>query len=191
MLGLVVRNLYLFLLMVVLAFIEVQIEGKDGWASKLPTWKPKGDGVVNKTFKKILSGKELTGYHLATFTFVLLILHLPFFFTFTWRWWRELEVLSLFFLFLVFWDFLWFILNPYYGLEKFKSVEVWWHNQWLGPWPLDYYWGIIASFLVYLPVMFLDKNIFNQWIWTLVTFTIFTVITIIIIKMIKMIKKAL
>jgi len=34
------QSIYLFVVALVLAFLEVQIEGKHGWASKLPTWKP-------------------------------------------------------------------------------------------------------------------------------------------------------
>ena len=180
--GILIRNIYLFIIMLVLAYLEVQIEGKHGWATNLPTWKPKSDGQINRIFKRIMSGKVATGYHLAVFAFVILILHLPFVFTFTWRWWRELEIISIFFLFVVFWDFLWFILNPYYGLKKFKAIEVWWHNQWLGPWPIDYYWGIIISFLVYVPVMFKDIIMLKQWLSTFATYIILTLVIILLEK---------
>lgn len=189
--GLLFRNLYLYLLMVVLAIVEIQIEGQDGWAAKLPTWRPRGDNWYNRFYQKVMSGKELTGYHLSVFIFVLMILHLPFVSSFTWRWWRELEVISIFFLFLVFWDFLWFVLNPHYGLKRFRAVEIWWHNQWLGPWPLDYYWAVLASFLTYLPVILQDFNAFWLWLKTFLTFIILTTITILIVEVYKTIKKAL
>jgi len=187
--GILIRNLYLYLLMLVLAVIEIQIEGQNGWAVNLPTWKVKEGSWFDRLYKKIMSGKIATGYHLAVFTFVLMILHLPFVFSFSWRWWSELEVLSLFFLFIVFWDFLWFILNPHYGLKKFKAVEIWWHNQWLGPWPLDYYWGVIISFLIYVPVMYVDFNALKQWFQTFITYIILTAIIIFVIEVYKMFKK--
>jgi len=77
---LVFTNIYLFLLALVLAVLEIQIEGKYGWAHKLPTWRPKKKNIFLKVYKKIMSDREPTGYHMLMFSFVFMILHMPYFF---------------------------------------------------------------------------------------------------------------
>ena len=56
---------------------------------------------------------------------------------------------SIFLLASVVWDFLWFVLNPHFGWQKFSPIHVAWHSSWLGPWPYDYYFGIIVYLLLY------------------------------------------
>ena len=53
-------NYILFLLWMacVHALWEIQIEGKSGWARKLPTFR------VHIFFRHLLGGKALTGYHI-------------------------------------------------------------------------------------------------------------------------------
>ena len=70
---------YLFVLAFFLALLEVQIEGRHGWAKKLPTWRPHAGKWYARLYAKIMGGKELTGYHAAIFGFVLALLHFPFF----------------------------------------------------------------------------------------------------------------
>ena len=53
----------------------------------------------------------------------------------------ELFVVGLFVIFLVLEDFLWFLLNPHYGLKKFKS-RVWWHPKWFLGVP-SFYWTAV------------------------------------------------
>jgi hypothetical protein len=48
---------------------------------------------------------------------------------------------------MLFWvieDFLWFALNPHYGLRKFRREHIWWHKRWLLGVPVDY-WIMSAS----------------------------------------------
>ena len=58
---------FLFVLALILAELEVQIEGPAGWAEKLPTWRAKEGKWYSKGFQKMLSNKPMTGYHLAMF----------------------------------------------------------------------------------------------------------------------------
>lgn len=167
--SLFLSNLYLFILAVVLAVLEIQIEGEHGWAKNLPTWRPKSDFWLAKIYRKFMSGKDLTGYHLAMFGFVFLIMHLPFFRGVEWSEINEWETLSLFFIFAITWDYLWFIFNPSYPLHKFKAEHIWWHKKWLGPLPLDYYLGILISFILYLPV-YLKVGDFSWWLATIFSF---------------------
>ena len=71
------QALYLFIAAFVLAYLEVQIEGQNGWAGQLPTWRPKGKWYA-RFYERFMGGKELTGYHIGVFGFVLLFLHYPF-----------------------------------------------------------------------------------------------------------------
>lgn len=44
----ITTNLYIFIMATVLAILEIQIEGKHGWAKNLPTWRPsKNLGPLN------------------------------------------------------------------------------------------------------------------------------------------------
>src|SRR3990167_7891376 len=141
-----VQIFYLYLLALVLAFLEVQVEGEHGWAGKLPCWRPTGRWYA-RLYTKVLGGKEMTGYHVGVFSFAFLMFHLPFMWGLAWQYGAEFSILSAFFLFIVMWDFLWFVINPHYGIAKFRPCCVSWHAIWLGPAPIDYYVGLTLSFL--------------------------------------------
>jgi hypothetical protein len=52
----------------------------------------------------------------------------------------------MYFAWCIFWDFQWFVLNPFYA-GRFSKKNVWWHAQ--SPWvfglfPLDYLVGVGA-----------------------------------------------
>lgn len=140
-----VKYSYLFLIVLALAALEVQIEGKHGWMKKIPTWR-----IRSKFFGFFMGGKELTGYLFYLLIILLMFFHLPFLGGATWSWQAEVEIISLFLLFSVFWDFLWFVLNPYYGLKRLKKKYVYWHKQWFLGMPLDYTRGIVISLLIAL-----------------------------------------
>ena len=138
LIGLIV---YLFILSVVWAVLEIQIEGKNGWASALPTWRKKEGWIV-----KLLGGRPLTGYHICMITFLALVYHFPFFFT-PWNLGKELFTIGFFFGFLLIEDFLWFVLNPAFRLKRFnrKNPDLWWHKSWWGPVPDFYWWYTVAA----------------------------------------------
>jgi hypothetical protein len=80
---------------------------------------------------------------------MLLLIHLPHgYLGFSWD--REAELLSLFFLLAVFWDFLWFAFNPHFGLARFNRANVWWFRNWVLGVPADYLLGLTASAAVFL-----------------------------------------
>jgi hypothetical protein len=113
---------YFFLIALVLAHLEIQIEGPHGWAEKLPTWRWDSPGV------RRWLGKPVTGYHLCLVTFILLLLHVPQFYGGSWE--REAELLAMFFLLIVIWDFLWFACNRHFGIARFRAGQVWWCPAW-------------------------------------------------------------
>ncbi len=177
---LLITNLYIFLMAMVLAILEIQIEGQHGWAKNLPTWRPHSSKWYVRLYGRIMSGKELTGYHLSMFGFVLLIFHLPYVFglTFTLEHW--LKTISLFMIFVVLWDFLWFVLNPHYPLKQFKKEHIWWHSQWFLNIPVDYYGGIIVSALVLLPLIALNQNM-EAVNWWLINVSLFGIQTLLVV----------
>jgi len=126
------------------ASLEVSIEGPVGWAVAAPTWQ-----VRNKLYAMAMGGKTLTGYHLTMFFLPLLFLHLPFVFAWMygvkmWSISRELEFVAYYFILCPTWDFLWFVLNPAFGLERFRRGEISWHKNWVGRVPVDYIVAIAA-----------------------------------------------
>jgi hypothetical protein len=44
-------------------------------------------------------------------------------------------------------DFLWFVLNPYYGIKNFRKEKIWWHKKWWGPVP-TLYWMLLIIVVV-------------------------------------------
>ena len=140
--------IYLFFIATVLALLEIQIEGKDGWAKNLPCWRPKNkDSFAVRAYMFFMSGRELTGYHIVMFFFVFMILHFPFFAGIGWSGKKELWVISNYFLLSVCWDFLWHVWNPHYGIRKFSPKTISHDYKWVGPVPLDYISGVFISFL--------------------------------------------
>lgn len=130
---------YFFILATAVAWLEIQIEGPYGWAAKIPCWRPNPESLLAKIYAKMMRGKPLTGYHVAMFSFVFIIFHFPFFAGVAWDLVKELEILSSYVLFGAYWDFLWFIWNPDYGLKKFKPYLIWWHKKWIkNKVPTDY-----------------------------------------------------
>jgi hypothetical protein len=135
---------FMIFLAFLLALWEIQIEGKDGWAGMSPGWRIEKGWIL-----KLTGGRPVTGYHLYMTLFLIAIVHLPIFFV---SWSLRLESLIIgFYVGMVFVeDFLWFVLNPYYGIKNFRKGKIWWHKTWWGPVP-SFYWIllIIVIFLIY------------------------------------------
>ncbi len=126
----------LLLLAYVFANVEIQIEGADGWAAKLPvTFRVERHWALDLFW----GGRPLTGYHAWVFTFMLLAFHLPL--LVTWQWSRKLEarIVGCVMLFWIIEDLLWFLLNPAYGWSRFATRQVPWHKHWLLGLPTDYW----------------------------------------------------
>lgn len=135
---------------VVLAFcfakVEIHIEGGDGWAANLPTWRIEKHWLLDVFF----GGRPLTGYHAWALPFIMLMFHFPAAFIGTWSWIYEARALAGCFLFWIIEDFLWFVLNPAWGIRRFNRREVRWHKHWLLGVPTDYItFGVIAVVLLW------------------------------------------
>jgi hypothetical protein len=151
-------TLLLFFYALLFALVEIEIEGKDGWAMNLPTWyrrKP----FYARLFATLLSGKPLTGYHAVMFFIPFLSFHIGLAFGQPWSSGLEVRILASYFVWNVTWDFLWFVLNPYYGWARFHKGQIWWHNGvWIGRLPIDYVNALWLSFLVAALPWFLRRN---------------------------------
>src|SRR5262245_36992514 len=138
----VAMGLYFFAIALVLAQLEIQIEGAHGWAEKLPTWRWQSPAVLR------WAGKPITGYHVFLLLVILLFMHLPMMYVgFSLE--REAEILALFSLLAVFWDFLWFVCNPHFGLARFRAGQIWWFQSWRLGLPAPYSVGLVLSLAVY------------------------------------------
>jgi hypothetical protein len=167
-----------FLMALVIAAVEIESEGKYGWAEKAPTWFRK-TGFAARLYGLAMGGKPLTGYHTFMFFLPVLIFHSGFFMGAPWSWRAELAAWAMYFAWCPLWDYLWFLLNPAYGFKRFRKENVWWHakSDWvLGRFPADYLvgWGIS------IPLAFAAGRLGNHiellgWFLAMTALTIFFV----------------
>ncbi len=139
----IAQALFFFVVTFLLAAVEIEIEGKYGWAEKLPTWY-RATGFLGK----LNGGKPLTGYHVFFNAFIVAMFHSCFFLGLEWSLEAELCLVAKYSALVVFWDFLWFVLNPSYGIKNYKRKNIWWFakNHWLfGIFPVDYLFGLCFS----------------------------------------------
>jgi hypothetical protein len=129
------------------ANVEIQIEGAAGWAAGLPTWRIEKHWLLDIFW----GGRPLTGYHAWVFPCVALFFHFPLVFMGHFSWRAEARALACIELFWITEDFLWFVLNPAFGLAKFKPGFVPWHVHWWGPAPVDYwtFLGLAGALFVF------------------------------------------
>ena len=116
------------------ANVEIQIEGPAGWASNLPTWTVKDHWLLDIFW----GGRPMTGYHAWVFSFMFLVFHLGVFIDLKWSLRIEARIIAALMLFWVVEDFLWFVLNPAYGLARFEPAFIPWHKSWALGVPTDY-----------------------------------------------------
>jgi hypothetical protein len=128
------------------AKFEICVEGKDGWATRLPTWRLPSTHWMSRIF---FGGREATGYHVWLQLFFLSILHTIYLFQ-PLALKVELKVLSFFILFWVLEDFLWFVLNPAYTIKRFKKEHIAWHPHWWLGMPREYVIFLPIGILLYL-----------------------------------------
>lgn len=129
------------------ALLEIQIEGaQGGWAWNLPTWRKD-----SRLARLLLGGRTLTGYHLYVHLFVLTVAHSAYGLGLPFSWAAEARIVAFLILFWVGEDFLWFILNPAFGLRRFRPEHIPWHRRsWWGIMPREYWIGIPVGIAFYV-----------------------------------------
>ena len=133
-LGLALLLVWILAAAALFAQVEIQIEGAQGWAAGLPTWRI--DNIP--WLKALFGGRAVTGYHLFVFLFMFVVFHFPIFLTGRWTWRMESLIQGSLMLFWIFEDALWFALNPAYGLHRLTPDGAPWHPHWLLGLPADY-----------------------------------------------------
>lgn len=132
------QNFYIFTIIAALfwAIYEIQIEGKNGWAANLPTWK------TNNWFNKVFGWPYLDGYHLWLFILSLFIFYFPYFLNVPVNFNNELMILINYQIFIILEDFFWFIFNPNWGIKKFLINEIPWQKMKILGLPKNYWIGL-------------------------------------------------
>lgn len=173
--------LFWFVLAIVFACIEIESEGRWGWAEKAPTWFRTG-GIAGKLYGALMGGKPLTGYHLFMFFLPVLMFHIPFFSGVKWTLGGECMTWAMYFAWCPLWDYLWFVLNPAYGVRGFRKDKVWWHakSPWVfGLFPADYLIGwVISVAFAFGAQCFGRQRAFADHALLLISFLVLTGITI-------------
>jgi hypothetical protein len=142
------RTVFLWCWALCMALVEIEIEGSRGWALGLPTWY-RTRGPAGRLYGLVSPGRPLSGYHLFMVPLPLLGLHYPFVAGVDWTLAGEAGTIAVFLAWVICWDYLWFVLSPYYGLARFRRGAVWWYpGPWVGRLPLDYFASVAASFAV-------------------------------------------
>jgi len=123
----------------VLAFffakVEIHIEGRNGWAANLPTWRIEKHWLLDVFW----GGRPMTGYHAWLFPFLFLVAHWGFFITGVWSVRLEVRALASGATFLMLEDFLWFVCNPHFGFRSFRKGRVPWHPRWFCGMPVEHW----------------------------------------------------
>lgn len=178
-------SLFWFSVAMSIAIFEIELEGKHGWAEKSATWSRRF--IPPKAFRLFSGARVLTGYHLFLNIFLLLFMHSPFFFGVEFSVIAELNLLAIYLVWTIFWDFLWFILNPYYGWDKFSPKAVWWFGE--EPWlmnklPVKYFiqLGVSLSLVIISVYLGAGKDLLKNHIVFILLFIFFTILAHLLIR---------
>jgi hypothetical protein len=134
-LPLLINLLFVLMLGFFFAKLEIAIEGDAGWATSLPTWRIESHWALDWFW----GGRAMTGYHAWAFSLVALFFHFPIVFGGSYSWELEWRALGANMLFWVTEDFLWFVLNPAFGLQRFSKLHAGWHKNWVMGAPVEYW----------------------------------------------------
>jgi len=130
-----IQHGFFFLLLGTLwAALEVQIEGKNGWAAKIPTTS--------------FFGSHFTWYHVIMNLMIFVLV----FQVVSFSWALPFWLASLFFIE----DYMWFMINPEYGVSKYSAENIPWH-KWVLYMPIGN-WISIMIMVISSVLQFVQKN---------------------------------
>ena len=127
------HGIFIAIYAILYSMLEIEIEGKAGWAKNLPT---AASGIGRFTI-----------YHLLMNLIVIITIAYAINFT------QSSNILTIIF-FIVSWfliqDYMWFILNPFYTFKKYTQKNIPWHGQqmWILNMPLHNWLGLIGMLLI-------------------------------------------
>ena len=146
-------SLFVFIFSIIYSLMEIEIEGKNGWCSELPT------------------AKNVLG----DFTFYHLLMNILIIITF-WKVFNKYDIFTIIFYITSFFlieDFLWFVLNPCYTMKKYTKENIPWHKTWMLNMPSANIFGLGVLFICTL----LSKNKSKLSI-SFIVFIVLTTLTI-------------
>ena len=169
-----------FLVSLLFALLEIEIEGKYGWSEKTQTWRLSGEKVP-QPFRLFLGPNPLPGYHLILFPLVLLVSHMHFFTGVTWSLEKEFTTLAIFLLWAPLWDYLLFVFNPHYNKKNIR--QAWWYARSIfnfGAVPLEnvLQWGLSFTLIAVGSLVFQNMSLLINHSYFAVVLTSFTLISI-------------
>jgi len=159
---------YILVFWIFLALLEIEIEWENGWAKHLPTWRK------NRKDSSLWFLRSITGYHTILFLMILFLNHIIYIGFFGWNGIVDEMMIIAFHLFLIiYWDFLWFVLNPHFTYKKFKQEHIPWYtdSEWIAGFPVDYWYagwlaGVLVgfSFLINGNTPIIEQSLFTAWV---------------------------
>jgi len=139
--------------------LEIEIEGETGgWAKNIPT-SPSGIG-------------KFTNYHIIMNIMIILVV---FYSTFI-----ITNNIYIVIYFIIIWfvieDFCWFVLNPYFTLDKYTKKDIWWHSN--QHWIYNIPFHNIIAFALIISIIVINYDI--QLLYCLIFMIMFVYITILL-----------
>jgi len=134
------HSLFITIFAILFSMLEIEVEGKDGgWAKNIPT-SQSGIGIF-------------TNYHIIMNIMIILVvsystliltnnIYIILFYIISWF---AIE------------DFCWFVLNPYFTIDKYTKEDIWWHSN--QPWIYNMPMHNILSLILILILIIINNDI--------------------------------
>lgn len=149
--NLIIHTIFIVIFAVLYSILEIEIEGKSGWAENLPT---QYSGIGRFTY-----------YHIILNIIIILVITYSTLLLKNTNLWIVLFYIIIWFLVK---DFSWFVLNPYYTLDKYSRENIWWYSdeEWILKNPIHNWIGII--FLLLILIITQNIKLLNSLIVTII-----------------------
>lgn len=132
------NGVFVFFVALLYSLMEIEMEGKDGWCKNLPT------------AKNVLV--SFTWYHILMMVIIILIFYQTF---------QHLDIwMTVFYItsFFLIEDFLWFVFNPFYGINNYKQENIPWHKNWSAELPIENFVGLAIFIFTYIKTKFKTEH---------------------------------
>tara|TARA_A100001234_G_C12501394_1_gene332047 strand:- start:91 stop:606 length:516 start_codon:yes stop_codon:yes gene_type:complete len=158
--NLIIHTIFIVIFAILYSILEIEIEGKSGWAENLPT---QYSGIGRFTY-----------YHIILNIIIILVITYSTLLLKNTNLWIVLFYIIICFLVK---DFSWFVLNPYYTLDKYSRENIWWYSdeEWILKNPMHNWIGII--FLLLILIITQNIKLLNSLIVTIIMILIVILIS--------------
>ena len=157
--NLIIHSLFITIFAILFSLLEIEVEGKTGgWAKNIPT-APSGIG-------------KFTNYHIIMNIMIILVVS-----------YSTLTIVNNVYVviyFIIAWfvieDFCWFVLNPYFTIDKYSKKDIWWHSN--QPWIYNVPFHNITSLILIIFIIVAKRDI--QLLYSLLFMILLVYITILL-----------